>query len=259
MDNSNNSNNSNSIVMIERAFDILKYIYEHEKNVGISQISRDLALPKANVFRILSTLHQVDAVEKNDDEKYSLGRLLVQLGNKARKNFDLSQIASPVLSKLSAEIGESVNLGIKYGDNILTVLGFEGESSTLVSKLVPIAPLYCSSMGKLYLAQMTDPQLEAYFANLNATIETIHTKKTLTEFLALREGILKENIAYDLEEYEYGLACIAAPIFNGKDDIIAAISISGPYSRLKYKGMESMKSKISSAAKVLTEMTKYLE
>lgn len=250
---------SNSIVMIERAFDILKYIYEHEKNVGVSQISRDLELPKANVYRILNTLHQVDALEKDDDEKYSLGRVLIQLGNKARKNFDLSQISTPVLSKLSAEIGESVNLGIKYGDNILTVLGFEGESSTLVSKLVPIAPLYCSSMGKLYLAGMADAQLKAYFESLKVTIETIHTKKTLEDFLALREDILKENIAYDLEEYEYGLACIAAPIFNGRDDIIAAISISGPYSRLKYKGMESLKAKISSASKVLTEMTKYLE
>ncbi|MZQ96292.1 MAG: helix-turn-helix domain-containing protein [Acidaminobacter sp.] len=252
-------NSSNSIVMIERAFDILKYIFEHEKHVGVSQISRDLELPKANAYRILSTLHQVGAVEKYDDEKYSLGRLLVQLGNKARKNFDLNQIASPVLSKLSAEVGESVNLGIKYGDNILNMLGYEGESSTLVSKLVPISPLYCSSMGKLYLAHMADPQLEAYFTTLDATIETIHTKKTLKDFLALREGILKENIAYDLEEYEYGLACIAAPIFNSKDNIIAAISISGPYSRLKYKGMDTLKAKISSASKVLTEMTKYLE
>lgn len=252
-------NSSNSIVMIERAFDILKYIYQHDKHVGVSQISRDLSLPKANVYRILSTLNQVDAVEKDEDEKYSLGRVLIQLGNKARKNFDLNQIASPVLSKLSAEIGESVNLGIKYGDNILTVLGFEGESSTLVSKLVPIAPLYCSSMGKLFLAHMKEAQLQAYFSSLSPTIETIHTKKTLDEFLALKEGILKDNIAYDLEEYEYGLACIAAPIFNGKDEIIAAISISGPFSRLKYKGMDALKDRLGSAAKVMTEMTKYLE
>ncbi|SCZ80306.1 IclR family transcriptional regulator [Acidaminobacter hydrogenoformans] len=250
---------SNSIVMIERAFDILNYIYDHEKHVGVSQIARDLELPKANVYRILNTLHQMNAVEKDDDEQYVLGRLLIKLGNKARNNFELSQIATPVLSKLSEAIGESTNLGIMYGESILTVQGFEGEASTLVSKLVPIAPLYCSSMGKLYLAHMPQTELEAYFKGLKVTIETVNTQSTLEGFLKHREGILKENVAYDLEEYEYGLACIAAPIVNSKGTVIAAISISGPRSRLERKGMGMLTDHLKDAAKVLTEMSKYMD
>lgn len=249
----------NSITMIERAFDILDYIFEQDDPVGVSQIARDLSLPKANVFRILSTLYQVGAVEKSEEDKYILGRLLVKLGHQASHNLDLIHVARPMLAKLSKDTGESVNLGIQYESSVLNLIGFEGESSTLVSRLIPIAPLYCSSMGKLFLSQMEDAELEAYFSSLKVTVSTIKTKTTLEAFLENRDEILREGIAYDLEEYEYGLGCISAPVYNRKSRICAAINISGPLSRLEYKGLQPLKLKLTETSKRLSEMIQYLD
>lgn len=250
---------NNSIIMVERAFQILDYIFEQNYHVGVSQIARDLSLPKANVFRILSTLLKQGAVEKDDEERYSLGRMFIKYGNMAKKDMELTRIAEPILSKLANEIGESVSLGIRYIDNALNILSFEGESSILVSKLIPISPLYCSAMGKIFLAHMPDAQLEEYFANLHVTASTKNTITSLKGFLDVRDHILSDNLAYDLEEYEYGLACISTPVFDGRNAASAAISISGPKSRLEYKGFDRLTSKVKEASQVLSEMMKYLD
>ena len=254
----NDNNGTNYITMIDRAFEILNYVSDQQIPVGISQISNELNLPKATIFRILNTLHKWDILEKSSNDKYDLGKGLIKYGNKAKNKVNLISIASPVVKELSEEFGETVNIGIKYEDDVLTVYSEEGESSVLVSRLIPISPLNCSSMGKLFLANLTAEELVKYFETNTLERRTINTITNIEDFLKIKDSIIKENIAFDNEEYEYGLTCISSGIKDMDGKVIAVINVSGPTSRLKFKGIDKVKEKLIESAEIISKSTIYL-
>ena len=251
---------SNLITMVDRALSIVDYIYEKENYIGVSEVSRELDIPKANAFRIIKTLEKWDVLERNSDEKFTLGKRLIKYGKKAKDSVDIVKISTPFMKDLANEIGETVNLGIRYENNkILIVHSEEGESSILVSRLIPISPMYCSSIGKIFLANMSDSELEEYFNSKKFDHRTVNTITNLEQFLSDRATIIEKNIAYDNEEYEYGLTCLSAPIYNLNKDIVACISISGPTSRLKFKGLEEIENKLLDTTRKISSSADILE
>lgn len=248
------SENSYIIPMVDKTFEIIDYMYKFNNEVGVSQISQDLDLPKATVFRILSTVNKWGFVEKTEDsEKYILGKSFIKLGTRVSSETDITVIAAPFINELAKDVGESINLGILYEGEVLTVYNAKGEDFYLISKLIPVSPLNCSSMGKLYLAKLSMDELREYFNSDKPQIRTINSVINLDVFLKLKEEIEKEGISIDREEYEYGLTCIAAPITDYNGNIISAISISGPTTRLQYKGIENLKTKIINTANAISK------
>jgi DNA-binding IclR family transcriptional regulator len=249
---------SNYITMVDRALKILDYIFNENKGSGISQIAVDLDLPKANIFRLLNTLDKWGFVEKDRNDKYSLGKALIKYGNKAKGNLDVLTIAEPIIKELAVQVGESVNVGIEYDQNVLTILSEQGESSVLISRLIPISPLNCSSMGKIFLSNSSEELIRNYFNTKRPEKRTISSITTVEKFLQIRNEIIESNVAYDNEEYEYGLTCIAAPIRDQEGKIVAAISVSGPTSRLKFKGIDMIVEKLKSSAQNISDNTIYI-
>ncbi|SHE76719.1 transcriptional regulator, IclR family [Tissierella praeacuta DSM 18095] len=242
-------NGNNYIIpMIDRAFEVINFMYNSIEEVGISQISKELKIPKATVYRILFTLSKWGFVEKSNSDKYFLGKSFIKYGSRVKSDIDISTIATPYIDSLAKEVGESVNLGILYEDLVMTIYNAKGEDFYLVSKLIPISPLNCSAMGKLYLSQYSDEELRKYFNSDKPQSRTINSIIDLEKFLELKENIKNEGVSYDREEYEYGLTCIAAPIKNCEENIVATISISGPTSRLGYKGFDYLRDKLLKTA-----------
>ena len=237
--------NNYIIPMLERTFEILEYMYSMNEEVSLSTITQDLGIPKTTVFRIILTMEKWGYVEKiSDQEKYKLGKGLIKVGQRAASGISITDIAIPYLNELSSEVGESANLGILYEDEILTIANSKGEDFYLISRLIPLSPLNCSSMGKQHLYYFSDKELEDYFQSSKPEKRTVHSIMTLEEFLIIKDEIKAEGISYDREEYEYGLTCLSAPILDKHGSIVAAISISGPTTRLQYKGEEILKEAI---------------
>jgi len=244
--------------MVDRAFSVIEYISDHNNSIGISQIAHELDLPKATIFRILNTLHKWDILEKSSDDKYNLGKGLIKYGNKAKDRMDLISISSPIAKKLSQSLGETVNIGIKYRDNILNIYSEEGECSSLISKLIPISPLNCSSMGKIFLSHFTNDEIISYFQSNSIEKRTINSIVDIQDFLKIRDAIAHENLAFDDEEYEYGLSCIASGIKDQYGNIVAAINVSGPTSRLRFKGIDKIKEELINSAKIISQSTSFI-
>ncbi|WP_432408353.1 IclR family transcriptional regulator [Wukongibacter sp. M2B1] len=231
--------NYDIITMVDRAVLILEEIFSADEYIGVSEIAQNLDLPKATVYRILNTLYRRNFVDKdNDTDKYKLGLSFIQYGEKVKSKLNIKTISEEFMERLSKNVGETVNLGISHDGNIINIFSIEGESSALVSKLIPISPLHCSSTGKILLSQMTEEEIENYFDSHEIQKRTINTIVNYKDFRKEKEEILKEKIAFDNEEYEYGLTCIASPIINMKGETVAALSVSGPTSRLKFKGID---------------------
>lgn len=244
-----------SISMVERTIQIINELFSADKPKGASELSTDLGLPKVTVFRILNTLYLQGLVEKNKEDKYSLGLVFIQYGEKVKSKIDLKTLAEPVLNELSRLTGETVNLGILSEEYVVTVFSAEGESSALVSRLIPLSPLNCSSMGKIFLSTMTEKDAKAYF-DKHLEKRTFNTITKYEDFVTEKEKFMKSKVSYDIEEYEYGLGCVAAPIYNSSDKTVAAISLSGPLSRLKIKGIQNMVDEIQKASKAISDMLK---
>jgi len=242
---------SSSVSSVERIVKIVSAISESDRPVGVSALSQQLGMPKATVFRFCNTLAELNVLNKNENDEFSLGLIFVTLGEQVKASSSPAMLAKPFLDELSEEIGESVNLGILDDDSIYTVYNVSGESSVLVSKLIPVSPLYCSSMGKIFLAHMTDVEIAAYFSKPRSK-RTVNSIVTLDGFMKSRRDILDSGMAAETEEYEYGLSCMAAPLYGYRGRLAAAMSISAPTSRLELKGRDVIAAKLKKTAADIT-------
>ena len=242
------------IPMLEKAFEILEYMSKKNQEYSLSEMAHDLDIPKTTVFRIVTTMQKWGYLEKTmDQEKYRLGKSLIKMGLCAASGIDITDIATPHINKLSREVGESTNLGILYENEVLTIANAKGEDFYLISRLIPMSPLNCSAMGKQFLAEFPKDRLLEYFKGSKPEKRTVNSIVTLERFLEEKEGITSDGISYDREEYEYGLTCMAAPIRDGKGRLVAAISVSGPTTRLQHKGMDMLRKALVDTSEEITK------
>ena len=139
-----------------------------------------------------------------------------------------------------------------FQDYVLFIHTELAEQRSLVASLPPVTPLYCCSVGKIFLAYQTNKELEHYFKVHHPIKRTINTRTTKEALLQESEKIRRDGIAHDHEEYDYGLSCIAAPIFLG-ENLAAGISLSGPTSRLQYKGYAFLEKELKARAEALSK------
>ena len=239
------------ITILGRAFTIMEELLKSDKPLGVSELARLTGIPKANTFRIMKTLEELKAVSPKEDG-YILGSKMIELGAGAKHNDEFMLVAKPYLQKLSKTCEETVNLGIMFQDYVLFIHTELAEQRSLVASLPPVTPLYCCSVGKIFLAYQTNKELEHYFKVHHPIKRTINTRTTKEALLQESEKIRRDGIAHDHEEYDYGLSCIAAPIFLG-ENLAAGISLSGPTSRLQYKGYAFLKKELKATAEALSK------
>lgn len=239
------------ITILGRAFTIMEELLKSDKPLGVSELARLTGIPKANTFRIMKTLEELKAVSPKEDG-YILGSKMIELGAGAKHNDEFMLVAKPYLQKLSKTCEETVNLGIMFQDYVLFIHTELAEQRSLVASLPPVTPLYCCSVGKIFLAYQTNKELEHYFKVHHPIKRTINTRTTKEALLQESEKIRRDSIAHDHEEYDYGLSCIAAPIFLG-ENLAAGISLSGPTSRLQYKGYAFLEKELKATAEALSK------
>lgn len=239
------------ITILGRAFTIMEELLKSDKPLGVSELARLTGIPKANTFRIMKTLEELKAVSPKEDG-YILGSKMIELGAGAKHNDEFMLVAKPYLQKLSKTCEETVNLGIMFQDYVLFIHTELAEQRSLVASLPPVTPLHCCSVGKIFLAYQTNKELEHYFKVHHPIKRTINTRTTKEALLQESEKIRRDGIAHDHEEYDYGLSCIAAPIFLG-ENLAAGISLSGPTSRLQYKGYAFLEKELKATAEALSK------
>lgn len=230
---------SDIIQSVDRALEIMIYLYHEGKETSITKIAADLGVYKSTVYRTLVTLENRGFARKNPEtEKYWLGNRLFVLGKGVENRMGLSEIVRPYAKKLYDAYCEVVNVSIleRNPDDVYrSVIILKEESNRQVLTVNPpvgsSSECYCSSVGKCLLAYSADIDLGVYETHPMRP----HTDHTITTVAALRSELAKvrdRGYALDHEELEYGLTCIGAPILDQKGKAVAAISLSGPTSRM---------------------------
>ena len=230
---------SDIIQSVDRALEVMIYLYHEGKETSITKIAADLGVYKSTVYRTLVTLENRGFVRKNPEtDKYWLGNRLFVLGKGVENRMGLPEIVRPYAKKLYDAYCEVVNVSIleRNPDDVYrSVIILKEESDRQVLTVNPpvgsSSECYGSSVGKCLLAYSSDIDLGVYDTHPMRP----HTEHTIITVSALRAELAKvreRGYAMDHEELEYGLTCIGAPILDQKGEAVAAISLSGPTSRM---------------------------
>jgi IclR family transcriptional regulator, KDG regulon repressor len=224
----------NVVKSISRALDIIALVGMKKGGLGVTEIANQIDINKSSVFRTLSTLVQYGYIEQDRETgKYKLGYKFLDVSSKLLESIDLRTEAKPFLQELEQKTNEVIHLVVFDQGEVVYIEKLEGtETLRTHSKVGKRAPMHCTSVGKAILAYLPEHDV---LAILDRKGMPYHTDLTITS----REALLQElkeirlrGYALDLEENEYGITCIATPVFDHLGKVVAAVSISGPTTRM---------------------------
>ena len=152
------------IQVIDRMMKLLDVLSYYHDPVSLKQLALETGLHPSTAHRILAAMSASGFVERADPGTYRLGIRLLELGNVVKSRINIRDSAMPQMQALHEKIGESVNLGVRQGDEIVYVeRTSSGRSSVRVVHLVGArAPLHVTAAGKLYLAELAKEALREY-------------------------------------------------------------------------------------------------
>ena len=231
------------IKVLNKTFSILEILLQHGSAMNMTEISKKIGLYPSTIHRILDTLKYWGYVEQNPNtQKYQLGLKLVELGMAKINQMDLVREAAPYLRELAKQCNETVHLGILEEGEVLYLAKEEStQTIRMISYVGKRAPLHCTALGKVLLAHMSEEERKKILEDKELprlTEKTITDKGELEKEL---NEIKKQDFALDREENEKNIRCIAAPIRNYQEKVIAAISISSPIFRIDKNVQNNLK------------------
>jgi IclR family transcriptional regulator, KDG regulon repressor len=240
---------------VSRALDIITLVSLKKGGMGVTEIANQIDINKSSVYRILSTLVQYGYIEQDSETgRYKLGYKFLEVSSKLLESIDLRAEARPYLQELENLTNEVIHLVVYDQGEVVYIEKLEGnETLRMHSKVGKRAPMHCTSVGKAILAYLPS---NVVLDILDRKGMPMHTDKTITNrdsFLQELIEVRKRGYALDLEENEYGITCIAVPIFDHLGKVIAAVSISGPTMRMTKERMEQLQSQMIQIGKKISK------
>ncbi len=216
-----------------RASGLLDTLSASHEALGVSALSAQLRLPKSTVARYLSVLHELGFVQQSpDDQRYRLGPKLYILGRAVPLDALVRDAARPHLVALTEAMGETTILTVVDGLTALCIEKIESPyAMRLTARIGERVPLHCGSSPRCLLAYLPEAERDAYLARPLVAF----SPNTITDPAILRRAIAATRTSgyvISRSEIDEGMISIAAPIGDGCDRVIAAVSMAGPAIRI---------------------------
>ena len=223
-----------AIQVVERMMNLLDALAEHEESASLKVLAEQTGLHPSTAHRILNDMVACRMVERGDGGTYRLGLRLLELGNLVKARLSVREAAQAPMRALHKLTGETVNLSVRQGDEIVYVDRAYSERSGMqvVRAIGGRAPLHLTSVGKLFLASDDASQVRAY---VTRTGLSGHTRNSITDLSKLEvelNQVRQLGNAKDNEELELGVSCLAAGILDDTGKLVAGLSLSAPTDRI---------------------------
>jgi DNA-binding IclR family transcriptional regulator len=240
----------------ERCFAILEFVARQGHPVSAVEVSEALVLPKPTAYRLIETLERSGFLSRQGSSKrITAGPRLTDLAFSVLRASVRYGPRRQILDSLVREVGETGNIGTIDRNEIVYLDRVEADHwpLRLQFRIGSKVPLYCTAIGKLFLALLP----ETASRSLIDQIELIpHTPTTLSDRTSLEAelaNIRKERFSLDREEYIAGVVCIAAPIFDQAGNIQAAVAIQAPSARMPVERALQYRDALQRAAQQLSD------
>ena len=213
---------------VDRTLDILEYMAQHPRPFGATELSRTLNIPINSVFRILKRLTEREYTAQDPfSDGYQLSTKVFSLGMSLYTRFELRQRARPHMEWLCRETQETCQLQVPRGDMVLVLDTVSPEVSYFV-RVVPggLVHYHANAYGKAILAFMEEDEVKKLIPPRLPAL-TPNTIVLRTEFLKHLEEVRRTGLGYDNEEYNEGIRCIGAPVFDVEGKAVAGLGVTG--------------------------------
>jgi len=224
---------SEPVRAVERALDILSCFNRNESVLSLTRIAERVSMPKSTVHRLLATLEHKRFIHRNETTgMYQLGFRFIEMASLVHQDLDIQQWAQPYLQRLCAECGETVDLAVLDGAQVVYLQVVETPQHVKLAVAVgQRLPAFCTASGKAFLAYLPDDQVDKILGEGL----TQYTEYTPVSHAEVYEGLRmtrERGFAISEQEYERDTHAVAAPILDANACPIAAIAIAGPSYRL---------------------------
>jgi len=242
--------------VIDKVLVILELLDQNPGGLRLKDIAEQSKINKSTAHRFLSHLESQNYLFRDNSGTYMIGPKLTRLGTGINFHATLAKMCHGVLENLRAVSGETVNLAILDGLEVLYVDVLEtGHTFRLVSVVGTRRPLYCTSLGKAILANIKDDQkLDELFAAIRFDPITPRTITNLTRLRKQLAVIRKQGFALDDEEAVAGIRCLGAAVLDPGGGVLGAISVSGPVVRVTTARLPLFTKEICKAAREITRL-----
>lgn len=239
-----------SVQSLERAFGLLEMMAAAGGMIGLSQLATGSGLPLATIHRLVRTLVALGYVRQEPSRQYVLGPKLIRLGDTSSHR--LSVCARPHLTRLVDELGESANLAVLDGDQLVYLAQVQSKHSMRTFTEVGRRMLpHCTAVGKAILAQLREPEVRKLLRRTGMPNHTGSTITDVTEFTAQLRRARRQGYATDEGEQEVGVRCIAVAVPDVPSRL--ALSVSGPAARMSEDLLEHAVPLLTHAARALSD------
>lgn len=239
---------------LKKSLDLLSCFSVKQSELGITELSQQLGLYKSTVHNIVSTFELCGFLEKNPvTNKYRLGTKILELAHVVNANLGLHQIVEPHIRRLANEINETVYFAIPKEGQVLYIGDAYPSSSYAVRSIMgETAEMYCTALGKAMLAFLP---AQAQTDAIEKQSMIVFTPNTITSAEHLRSELVQiRNRGYSVDnmEHEFGVKCVAVPVYKRDNSLLGAISVSGPSLRFDENAVQSYASTLLSCGREIS-------
>ena len=240
---------------IGKALEVLDLVAQSERPMRFSELLALSPHPKATLYRLVQTLTNLGMLRYDvDRQTYAPGLRLVSLAHAAWRQSSLAPIARPHIDALSETLGETVRLAQLDAGQVLYVDKRNAHDPIeMFSQAGKVGPGYCTGVGKAMLAFLSD---EARETALSQQAWFAHTANTHTDRATLEaefKEIQADGVAYDREEHEPGIICVAAPILSEMGRAIGALSVTTTTARKSLADLATLAPHLKSTAREIAQ------
>ncbi len=239
--------------VVGKVLRILEALDASPTGLQLREIAQQTNVNKSTAYRFVAHLETEGYLFRDDAGAYVVGPKLARLGAGIAYHATLRKISRPVVVALSSETKETVNLGVLDGYDVLYLEVIESPHSfRMASQPGMHRPLNCTALGKALLAFLSTEQREEILPMLTFERATPRTIPNLGRLRKELTRVVQQGYAMDDQETDLGARCVAAPILDESGKVAAAISVSGPITRISRDRIQAYALATKKAARTIS-------
>lgn len=226
---------------VGKALSVLDQVAGFGRPVRFSELLESSDYPKATLYRLLQTLLQQGMVSLDPDRQtYALGVRLVRLAHQAWRQSSLAPVAQPYVDELARRAGETVHVAqLDHGQVLYVDKRNASVPVEMFSQAGRVGPVFCTGVGKAMLAFLPEAEQDSIIAQQSFHRFTEHTYTTAAALRVELGEIRKRGFAYDREEHEPGIICVAVPILTQNGRVLGGLSLTSTTERHSLESLEA--------------------
>lgn len=235
-----------------KAVAVLEAIALSDTPMRFTDLLARVPQPRGTLHRQVTNLIDEGFLSVNRDQTYELGLRFLTFAAKTWSKNRFREVAEPLLQQLHDATGETIHLGVLAGAEVVYLDKVESRQAVrMYSQIGNASPTYCTGVGKTALSTLSEHEVRLRLDGVEFRQFTPSTLKNIEALLAELQEIRDSGFAFDRQEHEPGIHCVAAPIRSQGGLILAGISVTAPSFRVSMQQLENWAGLVCDTAKAI--------